>query len=66
LPLSVHRRECLRIFKKHGVGWRERRRFVTRAQQSFLRQCLYRNALDRWIKERLGFEARRGWRQAYR
>lgn len=66
LPLSVHARECRRIFKKHGVGWRERRRFVARAQRSFWRQCLYRNAVDKWIKERLGYTAHDGWRETYR
>lgn len=66
LPLSVHKRECRRIFKKHGVGWRERRRYIARAQRSFLRQCLYRNSIDKWIKERLAYDARRGWRDSYR
>jgi glycosyltransferase involved in cell wall biosynthesis len=66
LPLSTHRRECHRIFKKHGVGWRDRRRYIARAQRSFMRQCLYRNALDKWIKETLGYDAQRGWRQTYR
>lgn len=66
LPLSVHKSECQRIFKKHGVPWRERRRYVTRAQRGFLRQCLYRNGIDRWIKERFGYDARRGWRETYR
>ena len=66
LPLSVHKSECQRIFKKHGVRWRDRRRYVTRAQRSFLRQCLYRNGIDKWFKERFGYDARRGWRETYR
>ena len=66
LPQSVHRRELHRIMKKHGVGWRERRARVREAQRGFLRQCLYRNALDRWIKDRVGYDVRRGWRQRYR
>jgi glycosyltransferase involved in cell wall biosynthesis len=66
LPLSVHRRECRRIRRKHGVAWWERRRFVARAQRSYLRQCLYRNAVDRWIKEWFAYDPRRGWRETYR
>jgi glycosyltransferase involved in cell wall biosynthesis len=66
LPLSVHKSECHRIFKKHGVPWRDRRRYVARAQQSFLRQCLYRNSVDKWIKERFGYDAHHGWRETYR
>jgi glycosyltransferase involved in cell wall biosynthesis len=66
LPLSVHRRECRRIRRKHGVAWWERRRFVARAQRSYLRQCLYRNAIDQWIKEWFAYDARRGWRETYR
>jgi glycosyltransferase involved in cell wall biosynthesis len=66
LPLSVHKSECRRIFKKHGVPWHERRRYVTRAQRSFLRQCLYKNAIDKWIKEHFGYDARQGWRETYR
>ena len=66
LPLSVHKRECHRIFKKHGIPWRERQRYVARARRSFLRQCLYRNSIDKWIKERIGYDPHRGWRDRYR
>jgi glycosyltransferase involved in cell wall biosynthesis len=66
LPLSVHKRECNRIFKKHGVGWRDRRRYLARAQQSFMRQCLFRNLPDKWMKELFGYDAYRGWRAVYR
>ena len=66
LPLSVHRRECHRIFKKHGIRWQDRRRYVARARRSFLRQCLYRNAVDKWVKERFGYDAHHGWHETYR
>ena len=66
LPLSVHLRECDRIMRKHGVERRARRDFLARARRSYLRQCLYRNAFDRWLKERLGYDPRRGWRDRYR
>jgi glycosyltransferase involved in cell wall biosynthesis len=66
LPLSVHQRECRRIMRKHGVPRQARRAFLAHARRSYLRQCLYRNAIDRWIKERLGYDSRRGWRESYR
>jgi len=66
LPLSVHQRECSRILRKHGVARQPRRAFLSRARRSHMRQCLYRNAIDRWLKERLGYDARRGWRETYR
>jgi glycosyltransferase involved in cell wall biosynthesis len=63
LPLSVHQREIGRIMKKHGVGWTSRVRQQLRARRGYLRQCLYRNRLDQWIKRRLGIDPRRGWRE---
>jgi glycosyltransferase involved in cell wall biosynthesis len=65
LPLSHHRREQRKILRKHGVGWWEQQRHLARAQRSYLRQCLYRNRLDRWVKERLRYDACRGWRETY-
>ena len=66
LPLSVHLRECDRILRKHRVDEPARRAFLARARRSYLRQCLYRNGVDRWLKERLGHDPRRGWRETYR
>ena len=65
LPRSVHVRECDRIMRKHGVAWWERKRRLFRIQRTFLRQCLYRNRLDQWLKERRGYDALRGWRETY-
>jgi len=65
LPLSVHSREVARILRKHGVGWWTVARSVLRARRGYLRQCLYRNGLDKWLKERIGFDPHRGWRQPY-
>jgi glycosyltransferase involved in cell wall biosynthesis len=63
LPLSVHKRELVRILKKHGVGFWDRIKFISRAERSYLRQCIYKSAVDKWIKEKLGYDARRSWRQ---
>jgi glycosyltransferase involved in cell wall biosynthesis len=65
LPMSVHVRECDRIMRKHGVAWWERKLRLFRIQRTFLRQCLYRNRLDQWFKERRGYDALRGWRETY-
>ena len=31
-----------------------------------LRQCLYRNRVDRWLTERSRYDVRRWWREPYR
>jgi len=66
LPLSVHKREIRRIMKKHGADTVSIRERIAAAERSYLRQCLYRSAVDKRNKEKLGDEARRGWRETYR
>jgi hypothetical protein len=66
LPLSVHLREIRRILKKHGASAGEVAAMVARARSTYLRQCLYRNRADKWLKQLLGHEARCGWRETYR
>jgi glycosyltransferase involved in cell wall biosynthesis len=66
LPLSVHLREIRRILRKHGASRDEMHEMLARAKSSYLRQCLYRNRADKWLKELIGHEARRGWRETYR
>jgi glycosyltransferase involved in cell wall biosynthesis len=66
LPLSVHLRELRRILTKHGASRDEMEARIVRARTSYLRQCLYRNRADKWLKELIGHEARRGWRETYR
>ncbi len=66
LPMSVHVRECDRIMRKHRVPWWERKSRLFRIQRTYLRQCLYRNRFDRWLKERRGYDARQGWRETYK
>lgn len=65
LPLSVHTRALVRILRKHGVGWLPTIRYVHRARRRYLRQCLYRNRVHRWMVERLGIGAVRPWREPY-
>lgn len=66
LPLSVHLKEIRRILRKHGATRAEMKAMLARAKSSYLRQCLYRNRADKWLKELIGHEARRGWRETYR
>jgi O-antigen biosynthesis protein len=66
VPRSVHVRALRQIMRKHGVERSRAESFVTHAKRSYLRQCLYRSRLDRWLKQRLRHDARRGWRESYR
>ena len=66
LPLSIHLKEIKRIMRKHGASRGETETMLARAKSSYLRQCLYRNRADKWLKELVGHEARRGWRETYR
>ena len=66
LPLSVHLKEIRRILRKHGATRTEVKTMMARAKSTYLRQCLYRNRADKWLKELMGHEARRGWRETYR
>jgi glycosyltransferase involved in cell wall biosynthesis len=66
IPLSVHVHDLRRILRKHGVPRLTRWRRIRSAKRHYLRQCLYRNSLDRWIKQRLGIGARTPWREPYR
>jgi glycosyltransferase involved in cell wall biosynthesis len=66
LPLSHHKRELARVLRKHGVDEPTVIQRVAEAERTYLRQCLYRSRLDRWMKRLRRHEARTGWRQRYR
>jgi glycosyltransferase involved in cell wall biosynthesis len=63
LPLSVHLRHLRRMMRKHGVGRLARERALLVARHDYLHQCLFRNRLHRRLRERTGYDARRGWRE---
>jgi glycosyltransferase involved in cell wall biosynthesis len=65
LPLSAHKRDLRRIMEKHGVQRDQIERRVRDAELSYLKQCIYRSRLDRWLKTVSGYDARNGWRQSY-
>jgi GT2 family glycosyltransferase len=64
-PLSITKRGIRGILKKHGVGLLRRWFIVTSMhwRGALGKQCLYRNRLDRWIMERLGYDDRNRWSQ---
>jgi glycosyltransferase involved in cell wall biosynthesis len=66
VPRSWQIRETRRIMQKHGAARADIRRRIAEAKRSYLRQCLYRSSLDKWLKDRLGSDPRKGWRSAYR
>jgi hypothetical protein len=66
IPRSVVLRDLRRLLRKHHVGILLTERVLWRARREYLRQCLYRNRLDRWLKLRSGFDPHSGWRQEYR
>lgn len=66
LPRSRQLRALRHILEKHGVEPRLVRRRLQRAKRDYLRQALFRNGLERWLRERFGFDARGGWRESYR
>jgi glycosyltransferase involved in cell wall biosynthesis len=66
VPRNVHIRALRRMMRKHGVDEERIDSFVADAKDGYLRQCLYRSRLDRWLKQALGHDARRGWRESYR
>lgn len=66
VPRSVQLQELRRIMHKHGASADQIERRVRHAKRSYLKQSLFRNNVHRWILERIGFDARRGWREPYR
>ena len=55
-----------RILTKHGTPAAIVAKEAKAAERSYLRQSLFRNPLHRWLKEKVGFDARTGWRESYR
>ena len=66
LPLDVHLAELRRILLKHNVPPQKIESILKIRRKGYLRQCLYRNDLDRSIKEKLRFNPRWGWREKYK
>ena len=65
LPLSVHMREIWRIMRKHRVGRVRTARTILAARKTYLRQCMYRSPVDRWLRTRAGLPRRPPFRETY-
>jgi len=63
VPLSVHTRQIIKIMRKHGVPWRRLLPQLLEFRRGYLRQCLFRNSAHKWLRERIGYDARTGWRE---
>lgn len=63
-PRSVHVRELRRILRKHGASQRAVRDRIREARRTYLRQCMYANRMDRYLKLRLG-RVPEPWREPF-
>jgi hypothetical protein len=66
LPVSHHKREIGRILAKHGIEAERADGWLARVEETYLRQCLYRSPVDRWLKRVRRADPRRGWRETYK
>jgi glycosyltransferase involved in cell wall biosynthesis len=66
LPKNRRKREIARILRKHGVRSSSIVSQVAEAERGYLRQCLYRSRIDRWVKRVIRSDPRAGWREPYR
>jgi glycosyltransferase involved in cell wall biosynthesis len=65
LTLNHHKRELARIMRKHGADNSTIAARIAAAERGYLRQCIYRSRLDRWIKTLRGHPGI-AWSEAYR
>lgn len=65
VPRSVQLRELRRILEKHGVPRPYIRKRLRRDKRHYLKQSLFRNRLDRWLRRLFGFDPQTAWREPY-
>ena len=63
---DVQLRQLRRILEKHGTPADVVERTLRQAKRGYLKQSLFWNAFEQWIKERVGFDPGSGWREVYR
>ncbi len=65
-PLSTSKKGTRGILKKHGVGFFERTMIIAkkRRYKALGAQCVYRNPLDKWVKEKFNYDPKRSWKQS--
>jgi glycosyltransferase involved in cell wall biosynthesis len=64
-PRREQERELRYIFRKHGLPRAAQRRRIRQGRAGYLKQAIYRNRLDRRLKQLIGYDPRRGWREPY-
>jgi glycosyltransferase involved in cell wall biosynthesis len=64
-PLSLTKRGIRGILKKHGVGFFTRIFIVEKMRYlgSLGNQCIYKNSVDQWVKEKLAHNIKKDWQQ---
>jgi glycosyltransferase involved in cell wall biosynthesis len=65
VPLDGQINELKMIWKKHGLTDIEVAEQIEKRTRGYLRQALYLDERDKEIKERQGYDIRRGWRETY-
>jgi glycosyltransferase involved in cell wall biosynthesis len=66
LPLSVHEKEIRKIMRKHGASPAAIDNKISRARMTYLRQCLYKSRLEKWVKETSGAGPQQNYREKYK
>lgn len=66
LTMRTHMDAIRRILDKHGVDPARADAAIADAKDGYLRQCIYRSRLDRFVKQLLRYDAKRGRRLTYR
>lgn len=66
LPLSVHKQEIRRILRKHDLSEAEVTAWIAEGLRGYLKQCLYKSRLDRWMDKLSGGRRKPGYRPSYK
>ena len=66
LPLSVHKQEIRRILRKHGLSEAEVATRIEAGLQGYLKQCIYKSRLDRWMDKLSSGRRKPGYRPGYK
>lgn len=65
VPLSSQKWALRRILKKHGVARAAIQARLAAAEASYLKQCLFENRRDQYLKTKNGYDPHLGWRDTY-
>lgn len=65
VPLEDLHAQLTRIFKKHGLSEQQIQEQLALRTESYLKQSLFDNVADKLEKEKIGYDATKGWRESY-